>query len=241
MVFIIGIMMFLMAIGVSTMAAAAANSMFIMKQGSFNRVGLLADSIHESILFSLQAEPPAGPLDVADYKSTLAYQLAWAIYKANDADYNGIPNPVNPGKFIGLANITDFNIRIDGININSIDNHMNTIITFEFPNQLVNIKPFKPMEEGESTVDGEEIFPKRDREPKTATINASMIVRVVVTAGVEERSITSIAYYEFTGGILTDDPYNSYGNDQSLVLKPMEFAPGEYGEWRLVRREIIDT
>jgi Tfp pilus assembly protein PilV len=74
LIFVLFIMLFLMSIGVSTLAAAFANSGYIMRQSDYSRVRLLYESVHENIMHSLQVNP-----EDDDY---LGYQIAMAIFKA---------------------------------------------------------------------------------------------------------------------------------------------------------------
>jgi hypothetical protein len=243
-------MMFLMAIGVSTMAAAAANAGYIIRQNDFNKIRLLQDSVHESIMFSLQNDP--------EEMNSLAYQLAMAIFNANDPD-----NPsYNPN---GLEDITfgtytetgsdSFRISIDGVPIENLGGRVNVVgIKFTFHEQHIIIRDavdYILQDPPGATGDGI-ITWEQDREPRTAIINAGMEVELAIrSGGAQGRVITTVSLYEFTGGRLTDDPDGLYdkgvppGENPSMEferpLDPLDPNDiGGYGEWRLVRYEIID-
>ena len=249
LIFVLGIMMFLMAIGVSTMAAAAANAGYIIRQNDFNKIRLLQDSVHESIMFSLQNDP--------EEMNSLAYQLAMAIFNANDPD-----NPsYDPN---GLEDITfgtytetgsdSFRILIDGVQIGNLGGRVNVVgIRFSFPEQHVAIRDavdYIPQELDDGIPPGI-ITWEQDREPRAATVNARLEVELAIrSGGAGGRVITSVAVYEYTGGRLTDDPLGDFTKvevvppDLSMVFEPPDpLDPndiGGYGEWRLVRYEIID-
>jgi hypothetical protein len=108
-----------------------------------------------------------------------------------------------------------------------------------FPLQKVDIRPHRPaIDIPAIVVDGVTLDPGIfiPREPRTASVNMRMIVTVeiaVVRSGAE-RTITSWAIYEYTGGELSDEVhwlYNHTGNESG----PMEFVAD--GEWRLLRHE----
>ena len=57
LVFVVGVMLLLLAVGVSALTAASSNAGFAQRQRQFNQVRILADSVHQNILFSLQSDP----------------------------------------------------------------------------------------------------------------------------------------------------------------------------------------
>jgi len=237
-------MLFLLAIGVSTMAAAFANAGYIMRQTEFSRVRLLHESIHENFMYSLQADPENDLL--------LGHMIAMAIFKANDPTDPSYVLPPSPGEpSPGLADITDLVITLDGIPIENLGGTKTAeSIIITFPDQIVTITDAIPaIAQVPPGATGDNIItPGSPREPRTATLNASMVVEVTVRT--LNRSITSIAVYEYTGGRLTDDP----NGDRSAVTENITFAMefekpaafggpddrGGFGSWRMVRHEIID-
>jgi hypothetical protein len=237
LIFVLGIMMFLMSIGVSTMAAAFANAGFIMRQNDFNRVRLLHESIHENIMFSLQ--------DNYENPDSLGYQIAMEIFRTNDPTDPGHIPPLAPGvPAPGLTGDRPLEVWIDGLPIGNFGPRITVdSITLSFPEQFVNIMeaiPYIPLYPSGAT--GENVITQeRLRVPRTATLNASMVVEIVITSG--ERTITSIAVYEYTGGRLTEYPfvptYNLASTTMRFVLSAGYAAPGGYGEWNMVRHEII--
>ena len=84
--FVLGIMMMLLAVGASVMAAAFGNVGIGIRQERHNRAMLLTDSIHRNIMHSLQ-------MDNAVFEDYLSGQLAWYIFEnAGDLDDpDGIP------------------------------------------------------------------------------------------------------------------------------------------------------
>jgi hypothetical protein len=244
MIFILGIMLFLLAIGVSTLAAAFANAGYIMRQTYFSRARMLHESIHENIMYSLQADPQNEEL--------LGYMLAMAIYRANDPadpEYVLPPSPGEPSP--GLADITDLVVALDGIPLENFGGRITLErVTITFPNQLINITEAIPAiaQDPPGAAPANIITHARPREPRTATLNASMIVEVVVSS--VGRTITSISVFEYTGGRLTDDPdgANSTVTEDYIFemafVKPALFSGpddrGGHGTWRMVRHEFID-
>jgi len=251
LIFVLGVMMFLMAIGVSTLAAAFANAGYVMRQSEFTRVRLLHESIHENIMYSLQADP--------EDEDLLGYQIAMAIFNANDPAHPAfvLPppttpenlNPTNPG----LAPIPNLEINVIGTPLENLGGRVTVErITLSFPDQFVRINEAIP---GDDT-----ITPAIPREPRTATLNASMIVEVVIridrlaTDIIDDddlgvRRITSIAVYEYTGGRFTEEPAgvpggepgDDNGDENGYETFVMKFeSPSGYGIWRMVRHEIID-
>jgi len=230
-IFVLGIMMFLMAIGISVMAAGTANSGALMRQNEYSKVLLLSKSIHDNIMYSLQADP--------ENETLLGYQLAFAIFSAFDMD----DNVLNPGSDKRLSDIHDMKITLSsggsefvlfqpgGISTDII--HVSDVV-FKFPVQDVVISPaieFDPV-----YVDGAG-YQDVPKIPRTATVNARMVVDVVVAA--RDRHITSRAVYEYKNGRLIGID-NIYGNiDDPEFL--MRFEPDGYGIWELVSYEIIDT
>ena len=271
MIFVLGVMMFLMSIGVSTLAAAYANAGYIMRQSDFARVRLLHESIHENIMYSLQADP--------EDEDLLGFQLARAIFRANDpldaayAQFTPDPTLENPYPdpiATGLLPITDLTILIDGAQI-AVPGGRITVenITLSFPEQFVNINdaiPAVPQFPPPPASGADIITPAEPREPRTATLNASMVVEVEISSG--NRTITSIAVFEYIGGRLTDNPTGVPTFINPTNPPPMQFVPsvpgtppiepedpedpedtgtpgtpgysGGYGIWRMVRHEVID-
>jgi hypothetical protein len=118
-------------------------------------------------------------------------------------------------------------------------------ITLSFPVQEVFIMPaipgIQPIPAITDPGTGEVLVPFTPgvlREPKTATVNATMIVTVRIDAG--SRFVTSRAIYEYVDGRLSDDPDREWGFDNPPVPPLMDFEAGGYGKWELIRYEHID-
>jgi len=228
LLFVLGIMMFLMAIGVSTMTAASANASYVFRQRDYSRAQMLDKSVHESILHSLQFD--------AASQTSLSFQLADAVYKAND------PASTTTYSASGLADI-NLRVNVGGIDIYNTANLVHVVgVTLSFSDETVNITPPLPAiyeldEEGIKVDPPILLF---SREPKTATFSARMTVEVEINA--RGRTIISKAYYEYSGGKLTDDPTGIYGNIDSNATYTMVFIhPDGYGSWRMINHEIIGS
>lgn len=230
MMFILGIMLFLMAIGVSALAAASANNGFALKQRENSQIRILNDAVHKNILYSLQHDPQD--------KTLLSSQLVLAIYKANDDELAASYDPA------GLTDIP-LSVSLDS----GVDLAGGTIkvqsITLSFPEQNVIIMPPVPAVYTDLYDDEGEFIERTcdaPREPKTATVNATMIVTVEIN--VKGKTITSRAVYEYTGGKLADDPdaggaVHAEVDDDSVF--EMTFTSDGYGKWRLIKYENVDS
>ena len=224
LLFVLGAMLLLLSVGVSTLAAAGASSGFAMTQKAYSRVVILSDSIHRNIMYSLQHDP--------SNEDMLAYRLAYSLYEAKRDD------PVDGLGAIDLQIGFDdqvFNERFESgeITVQSV--------RLLFPSQKVVIKPAKPAIPAIPAESGVLI----SREAKTATVNATMTVVVEIEAA--GRIVKTIATYRYSGGELTDDPRGEHAD----VFDPeaefdMEFRPGDegrdgFGRWELVKYEKVDS
>jgi len=237
MIFVLGIMMFLMAIGVSTLAAAGANTVFVVRQNEFNRVRFLDESIHNSIRDSLQFA--FDPADEDKIKESLRYQIAMAIYRANDPDYNGHGySNINPG----LDN-SELEIFINDEEINTLSGALIQVdqITLKFQDAEkqqngVRINNRITLESGDII------------EPKSATLSALLKVEVELSVrdwGTGEiypdgRKVTSVSIYSYSGGRLKekDSPITFPGE---MVFNTDEFGEAAYGIWELVSYGVINN
>jgi hypothetical protein len=179
-----------------------------------------------------------------------------AIFRANDpmdSAFNPPPPTTPDADPPGLADIASFAINIGTTPIANFGGRITVeSITLSFPTQYQNVRIMDAIPAVTQTppppATGDDIItPAEPREPRTATLNARMIVEVVIRSG--ERTITSNAVYEYTGGRFTDDPYgiNSDVDDDAtfnMVFVPsvpgIPGDPGGYGIWRMIRHEIID-
>lgn len=212
-VFVLGVMLLLMAIAVSTLVSASANAGYTASQQEHNRMTLLADSIQNNLLYSLRQEG----------ESSLSEQLVYAIYEANDSDLSA----VNAN---GLGSM-DINIDVDGLDLSDSGVKLE-YFTLSFPEQYVIITPEVPkIPETPQEDDGAgnvlvEADPGAPGEPKTATVDAMMTATVAVS--VNEKTFTSRAVYMYTGGVLC-----GVGDDGEMSVT-------DPGEWRLIKHERVD-
>ena len=240
-IFVLGIMMFLMAIGVSTMAAGASNAGALMRQNEFSRIRLLDKSIHDNIMFSLQADP--GNEDL------LGYQLAYAIFKANELYDNEI-DPNDPSYVPPLEIIDDMAIIInsggDGEYLYDPDpgyvpsgtiHVSNVAFIFSEPDIVTNpaiefdlILVYNP-----ATDSYEDHTP--DRIPESATMSTRMTVEITITA--RDRDITSRAIYEYRNGRFIE--VDAIDSETGSPINVMVFDENGYGTWELVSYEVIDV
>ncbi|MCL2088290.1 MAG: hypothetical protein FWH14_02290 [Oscillospiraceae bacterium] len=215
LVFVLGVMLLIMSIGASTLAAAGANTGFNLRQRQYSNIMLLNDSVHRNIMYSLQHDP-------AD-EGLLSYQLAMAAYQANDPE---LSDNYRDG---GLQNI-ELDMDIGGIDLEDVPT-----ITLSFAEQNVRIPAGRPM----GTVP-----PSFIRQPRTAEISLRMYVTVKIERdGYSFASKAAYIYsgelsddpngvYDH---ITTPYPLDSDGNP---IVLDMKFS--DYGRWRLERYEKIE-
>jgi len=227
LMFVLGIMMFLLAIGASLLAAASANIGANVRQNEYNRVIVLGDSIHRSIMHSLQADP--------EDENSLANRLAWIVYET--------PDIVSQGSI-------ELELDFDTPGNDDIPDYMAISITLSFLFREVIITPateYVPEIPAFTDTDGipVEAVPEVPGMPETAAISADMLVTVVIEAdGIirdGSRFITSQAYYEYRGGLLTDDPDGNIATRPNPPASDLYFATDGYGTWSMISYEIIES
>jgi len=231
LLFVLGIMMFLLIIGTSVLLAASTNAGFATNQRERNQIKILDESIHKTIMFSLQ-----NGLDDGDL-GTLGRQLAWALYQARvlcesvpcvpDPDghrchtscivatcnvrHNCLPNIV----VYDSATLPN-GIRFDdgfGNNFLFTDGGLEatvTNITLAFPTQVITetahacaIYGWEFFDEDAEELIFELLVPCT---PPLATIFANMIVTVTIdinTPNRRTRTVTSRALYQYTEGLIS--------------------------------------
>ena len=219
LVFVLGIMLLLMAIGASVMTAASAGIGTNVRQNQYNEAVLLNDSVHRNILHSLQTV--ADPDDLSAFENSLASQLVKMIYE----------NDVLPEEI-------ELDLIIDDTVIGTGTQHKITLSFLFYEARQAGPSDFIP----EIPI---------DRIAKTISINARMIVTVTteINSGVslrnENRVITTKATYQYSDGVLTDDPGGEFAQvpaDEVPADLPMVFKPEDgYGTWSLLNYEIIET
>jgi len=179
--FVLGIMMMILAVGASVMAAAFGNAGIGVRQERHNRAMLLTDSIHRNIKHSLQMG------DHYDFMSYLSGQIAWYIFENEgylhyyyDDDGTPLDIPI-PRDILLEVTIDDDDIDIGG----------DVTVTLNFAYNIGSPIDF--------------IAPGDSFTTRVVQMSATMRVEVVVEVGGGERSITSRAYYEFFGSLLVTD------------------------------------
>lgn len=206
LLFVLGVMLMLLAVGASVLAAAFGNFGIGIMQENHNRAMLLGDSIHRNIEHSL--------VNLADDENSLAQQIARQIYENSDDDSNVI---------VHIDNIK-LDVDIPGSSPLPVE------VTLYFPHASAVITPYVP--------EMSEFIPSIPERPRRALLNATMLVRVEVevnSAGVlgDKRVINFEAVYEYTDGILTEEPAGS--SDMEFLI------PAHRGRWDIVSFEIIDS
>ncbi|MCL2052057.1 MAG: hypothetical protein FWG91_10080 [Lachnospiraceae bacterium] len=232
LLFVLGITLFLLAIGVSLMVAASTNAGYLSNQREFSQIKILDESIHRTIMYSLQ--------DNENYGS-LGFQLAMALYETHLADEE-LPREEDPLVIYDAEDDEhDEGIVISGLDFADEEVTIRRVI-LSFPDQWVNIYNsesfFEWLFEDETAdprhshipwdSDEFEWFEWADEEeiddewldeddllkgiriwtriPNTALINAAMNVTVEILAANSgrERTVTSRAVYEYSDGFLSD-------------------------------------
>jgi len=211
LMFVLGIMLLLLAIAGSIMAAASANIGANVRQDRYNRAVLLTDSVHRSIKHSLEAMPNTEAYIDNEFANSLAFQIARAIYENADA-----PNDT-----------VELNIDIAGVDMSSV-NSITLDITYQ------DIKFNGPIEAVPET------NPPMQRIPRTATISAQMNVCVVVevdTASLRDtpQLITTVASYELSGAVLSDT--NASGEIGEMIFS--DFGKWVLKSYEIIESETI--
>ncbi|MCL2254513.1 MAG: hypothetical protein FWC09_08725, partial [Lachnospiraceae bacterium] len=73
------------------------------------------------------------------------------------------------------------------------------------------------------------------------------LLEVTVEISANGRMIASRAFYSYEGGTLSDDPdpdnlmFAGIEDDADIIGPPPEMVATEFGEWRLLRRDKIET
>jgi hypothetical protein len=210
LLFVLGVMMLLLSIGASVMAAASANIGSYIRQREFNQVRILGDSVHRSIRYSLGHDPENPDL--------MSQQIVMGLYEAHDS---------------GSGGLDDIELRIG--QINGVDVHdpsnlawvEDIVLSFPSEHQKIDLTPEVPEIPPQYDDDGTLLSPGAPGIPKTAAVDTRMEVTIAVST--RNRSITTRAVYEYTGGVLSED-----------ADELMRFLPGSFGIWRLVSYGNVD-
>jgi len=210
LMFVLGIMLLLLAISASVLTAASANIGSNVRQNKYNTAIVLTESIHGSIKHSLEMTPFSTDYLDEEFENSLAYQIVQLIYSNTNSEV-----PIETVKL---------DVDIPGVDMSTVES-----IALEIPFQDVRFAG--PVDAVPETI------PPTARIPKTATINAQMIINVIVeieSASLREapRLITTVATYEFRGGLLSDEDTNSEIGEMKFV---------DFGKWELMSYEIIES
>ena len=218
LMFVLGIMMMLLAVGASVMTAATANVGSNIRQNHYNNAVLLSDSIHRNIMHSLNMDESD-----ADFDTSLRNKLSTALYEAN--------KPV--------ANDGDTNLPLDGfemsVGVDGVDMSALERIDVRIPFQ--DIRFAGPVGYVPET--------GTNRVPFTASINVRIIVTVEVSihptgmARVDDRTITTRAVYELSNAFMSDEGDILYTEEDSSITGELEFE--SFGNWKMVSYEIIES
>ena len=222
LMFVLGIMLLLLAIGASVMTAASANIGANVRQNQYNRAVLVGNSIHRNIKHSLKIEQGSGD----DFENSLAFQIADAIYKAS------LPT----GSLTEKIEI-ELNLAVGAAPIDA--NH--SVILEIFPHE-VDVRFAGPVGSiGETD-------PPTPRVPRTASVHARMTVTVVVEVetGIvvrdENRTITTQATYELNA-LMSDINVVAIDEQDSTVFddNDLELVESDEFGWELINLEIIES
>jgi hypothetical protein len=258
LLFVLGIMMFLLVICTSVLVAAGNNVSYMVNQREYSQIQALDESIHRAIMFSLQAN---GEDDVED-PASLGLQLAYALYDAR-ADFGAglamsgmglVPDP-DPDAPTGI--LLDYAL----LELRSNSRIRISRIEFSFVNQWVDIMEAVPalclwVDDGlggalhNCAAAGFCIA----REPGQAWVDADLQVMVDIEVDFVRlgtpitRTASTRAVYSYTGGHLSEvadpdfDPW-AWRQTEAAEGEEEDEAPAlvfdDVGRWVLESYETI--
>ena len=255
LIFVLAVMFFLFWTGGSILTAAETGRGTVRRQVIHNQMLVLDDSIHNNIRHSLQ--------NGNGKKDSLWFQIVNALYEMEkDGD---VEETLYLRLTDDILDISDGNVEVESV-----------VLSFpkyddedEEPKQVrfVDITPAQPADFIVSTgyltgdTPGNKWILNHSRIPRSATINARMIVTVVIKSKItDDASMTTVAEYVYTGvengfsdaeaakalpihqtPIDPDDPPCSLGCQAAPalcrgLLNDMSFTPGGEGRWHLIKR-----
>jgi len=237
LIFVLGIMLMLFAIGgavisgtnanvnigSSVTGAATANFASNIRQNQYNRAVLLGDSIHRTIRQSLLDSSSATSL--ARKLPEELYNKRQLIFDNRTPDFDAdekVEEIVFDFKITtGPAAVTDANYTIKIIFPMSLNNPS---IEFNGP-----MAAMPELGEGFTT-----------RTPRTAAINAKIVVEVeVFLQGTDGRKVTTLAAYDYRGGVFSDASSDRKPDDITFDDSLLVFT--EFGVWEMVSYEITES
>jgi hypothetical protein len=223
LIFVLGVMMLLMAIGTSVLTAASANVGANIRQDNYNRALVLSDSVHRNIMHSL-LEPDQN--DELVFENSLAYKLIRAIHLDKE---NEIPNTF------------DLEIDIPGVDMDALESvSIGFILKHKTP-----IGPFgaifNDLYNSDGDIIGEYLHTKRT--PLTVRIDVVMVVTVMVEvegsgSAFGNRVIITRATYSYNGGTFSDEGLvNDFEINPIVVGNLEDMKLVIPGEWSLLYYE----
>ena len=238
--FVLAITFLLLAIGVSVLIAAAAGRGAMVRQMKHNQFRLLDNSIHNTIMYSLQQKN--------DADNSLGAQLVWALYETAIAGDKLGESSTSIDK---RGRVLNLDIDLEDFEINDVVGEVKVYLTFLV--QDVFISPPQPpifvrdYDNWNGLGVPEWILAENgSRVPETATVSARMIVTVVIYVDGEE--ISTESEYVLDGKrVISDDtnPMHECSNvcliagcGDDFVMKLVR----DNIRWELVRRgEMISN
>lgn len=190
LLFVLGIMLMLMIIGISAMVAASAAAGSGINQQVNTQLNLYADNLQKTIKASLNGEEANVPVAPVAYETiagpvTLGGQLLGIMYNDIPNDYINdtersivLPTPADPPTEI-TATLGD-----------GMEDYTATVkIDIYYKARIKEEVPYEP---------------EKPREPKSVSIRATVFVTVNI-AHTSGKSTNTTVKYDFTNGYLDDD------------------------------------
>jgi hypothetical protein len=237
-IFVLGVMVFLMAIGISVLVAATTTGMSSPIKQKEHEIHLLKhDSVHRNVMYSLQADP-------TDENGFLSAQIVRLLYDEWDNLDEGetlddlvvpVVAQLDNGNHLNNAEVS-FSFRNVNVNVTEAIPAVLTLVP-----DMLDLDGF-PMTWKLSFEYFDNGYGKSEpRIPHTATVTAEMVVSVRINDG--GFVMLSEAVYRFTGGYFSDDPEGilHYDNDTVGFVGDMLFTDDGYGEWEMIGYAIIEN
>ena len=247
LIFVLGIMMMLFAIGgavisgasssidigSSVMGAASANFGSNIRQRQYNEAVLLSESIHRTIRQSMYKTNEG-----SDFNTSLAYNLPLAIYESREAIEEMRADAITDIKAlegIVMELTIDFPGIADRINVNY---SINLIFPLAVSNPSIITEGPRGAIVDIPTI-GNPIL-VRPRVPITVTINAEIVIEVVVPLqGSGDRTLATQATYELRGAVWSDSGNIADDEIKPEIIGTLDYI--EFGTWKLVSYEMIES
>jgi len=212
LLFVLGVLMMILLVGTSVMAAATGNIGINIRQERFNAAMLLSDSINRNIKHSLNVTPAD-----AGFEESLAYQLVWAVFDAHEEN-------------APLGEI-ELGVDIPGVDMGDV------AVTLEFP--FIDVRITDPV--GDIPELGIARVPRTARisARMVVTVEIETVIglstdRLITTQAIFEYRGGVLSDYADHADALSADPMT----DPTLGYE-MDFHESEYGSWELLSFEVI--